>query len=93
MLILVGYTDEDAALVQHLQYAIPSARLSSTDRRSPDHVFGRVIDHDNLFSFQLMYHFACNCFCRILSSKVMQNKMSVACLSCMLRVNIAIITI
>ena len=39
---LGGDADVNAALVQHLQYAIPSARLSSTGRRSPGHVFGRV---------------------------------------------------
>ena len=39
---LGGDADVDAALVQHLQYAIPPARLSSTGRRSPEHGFGRV---------------------------------------------------
>ena len=51
---LGGDADVNAALVQHLQYAIPSARPTITGQ-----VWHYIIGHGNLLSFQLMYHFFC----------------------------------
>ena len=42
----------------HYYIGPTSARLSSTGRRSPDQYGNYIIGHDNLLSFQLMYHFA-----------------------------------
>ena len=56
---LCGDADVNAALVQHLQYAIPSARPTITGTRFRSSMAYYIIGHDNLISLQLMYHFAC----------------------------------